>query len=181
LSEIFDNDKISAYKYSRKYVNNITLTVILEMFSEKCRYNSNDSLIGLCKKAEIIISYIKVFTRPFLSKYHHIRQAMLKILLVIFEGMTTNDINHYIVVELPKHFSIPDLDNFKSFFRVIKKFDYLKGDKYLLPSHQYQVFITIIKRLSYLESKVIFSRDSISKVFNAWENIKDKYGGRMKK
>lgn len=121
-------------------------TIMLELMS--------NALVGVqrSEQSEWLISYIKVFSREYLAKYHHIRQAIYNILLTLLNWILGSTAAYPIEYE-----------------KIISTLEKLQ------PAEYFQVFMTILRRLSDLKCRYLLSKDCIQSVWSKFTKIKEKY------
>jgi|GEM_PF-5932703 len=185
---------------SRNEINFITKHNILELICEKVFYNKklkdlevkikgdfNDIEESeeekLLYKKEVrkqvilcfegLISYIKVLSRPPMSKYHHIGQAVLTILLEIIEFCFSGAVKiHDKSLDVGGKYK-EKLEIVCSYMVtvVMKKGEY--KDRLVPFLSQFQLFNILLKRLANLGSLYLLRSDKIDKIIDYWFKLKD--------
>lgn len=109
-------------------------------------------------KAEWLISYLKVLSRPHLAQYHHIRQGILTLMLPMAAyAVGASD-------SLPDHLSFakPFLDNSEK----------ASGEMILV---RYQVLQTLLKRLASLQSTYFLHGENMERVWNTFTRLRESF------
>lgn len=112
-------------------------------------------------KAEWLISYLKVMSRPHLAQYHHIRQAILYILLQLVDDAIWDG-------KSPTGHGTLKMNNL---------YDYLMTDNpfHLTPLMQYQILQTALKRLAGVQSTYFLHRKNMHRILCKIQALRDRY------
>ncbi len=152
-----------------------TRKTILEIIDEKLIKRPNNRY-DFAENAEWLISYIKVLSREHLSKYYHIRKAIVNIMYDMLEIMSAKNENlirksddlrkecNYwnSVIDTMRYFDI-DNKNKKNI------------DNSLCASLQYEVFMTLVHRLSVLQCCIVYQKEAIQNTLVRFTDLNNKY------
>ena len=117
----------------------------------------------LAVKAEWLISYLKVLSRPHLAQYHHIRQGILSILLQLAAAAVQDG-------PLPE-----EKDP-----RQKELCSYLKKEGKLSPLLRYQLLETVLKRLACLQSIYLLRKDHQLQVLRRISSLREEYFAQLR-
>ena len=137
------------------------LDIISEALEETKSGTGKDAL-----NVEWIISYLKVISRPHLAQYHHIRQAILTLLLQLADAAVQDG-------PLPE-----DMDHrLKGLCVYLRK----EREEMLSPLLQYQLLKTVLKRLAGLQSSYFLQRKHQLQMFQRLYSLRQRYFDRPSK
>ena len=145
---------------------------ILELFKEKLdditNITSGDEnlKIQLWLKGEWIISYIKIITRNQPAKYYLTREVAYNILLDIADSLITENKD-----DKEKLYTPPK--DIEFLVNLIKISPDDNSDNSIMPDMKYNIFLTIIRRLSAMHSNYIIN--NIEKIFAYYEKCANQY------
>lgn len=130
---------------------NTTATILAELMQTGVKKADTRPL-----QAEWFISYLKVFSRPHLAQYHHIRQGILTLMLKM--------VNYAIGVSE----TLPDSLSFAE--PLLRDPNNTTGELI-----RYQVLQTLLKRLAGLQSSYSLQRENMSRIWDAFTNLRENF------
>lgn len=128
-----------------------TSMILAELMEEQLREVESPAL-----KAEWLISFIKVLSRPYLAQYHHVRQGILTLMLHLTAyAIGASDY-------LPKHLTFA-----RPFLRESK----VEIDEVI----RSQVLQTLLKRLAGLQSTYFLHRNNMEHVISSFDRLRKSF------
>ena len=161
--EAFHNKEVSETTSAKKYENNLRAEILsllsrrLEKIDKECSVLPKQ--VQLWLKAEWTISYIKIISRKQPSQYYHLRNAMYNILIdwldYMIEGRVCDDLTF-----LSKLCGLSEKQNMNNS---------------IMPDMKYRIFLTIIRRLSAMQSSYLIQK--LDRIIAFYDHYKQQYDG----
>ncbi len=178
----------------REDINNQTVNALLELFNSDCGCHKDISKFNTCndiltehtdndiitsaKKIDLLISYIKISSRPFPARYHNIEQAIYRIITAFCVTMLEESSKIGNIIEQIAKKVVPSEDAESEKYRIMfiniaKIFIDFKNigiNANISPVHQLELFRVMMNRLGIMQSNFVTNQLVLHKIFD------DNYG-----
>lgn len=147
-------------------------------------YNNKELTALIMSQTEWLISCIKVISRPVMSTYYHIGQAILTVMLELIESFIDGKPVLYLDYQdydWAKNRRANDIKEYQKQFlsilnvvraRKVNENDDKEREYFVPPLTQYQFVYTLMKRLSDLGSVYMLNPANKKKLLNVWEEMR---------
>lgn len=174
----------------RSDINNETVNVLLELFNSDCGYHNdiskfntcsdilsakaNEDIITNAQKIDLLISYIKISSRPLPARYHNIEQAIYTIITAFCVAMLEESSRTGNIIEQIAKKVVPQQGEKSEKYRVMfiniaKTFIDFKNigiKANISPIHQLELFRVMMNRLGIMQSNFVTNQNVLNKIFD---------------
>lgn len=132
------------------------------------------------ENAEWLISFIKVISREHLSRYYHIKKAIINIMYDMLAILSATEEGKVKIEDVLNNEYEKDREYWSQIIYTLRFFPDDKRkersvDNSLPASLQYELFMTLVHRLSVMQCSAVYQDDNIRSALIGFENLNKKY------